>query len=30
MIAGNKKNVDMKALEKYGEVRMIKFEEIYK
>ena len=30
MIAGNKKDVDMKALEKYGEVRMIKFDEIYK
>ena len=30
MIAGNKKNVDMKALEKYGEVRMVKFDEMYK
>ncbi len=30
MIVGNKKDVDMKALEKYGEVRMVKFDEIYK
>ena len=30
MITGNKKDVDMKALEKYGEVRMVKFDEIYK
>lgn len=30
MIAGNKKKVDMKALEKYGELRMVKFDEIYK
>ena len=30
MIAGNKRNVDMKALEKYGELRMVKFDEIYK
>ncbi|MBR3915462.1 MAG: hypothetical protein IKJ64_07070, partial [Bacteroidales bacterium] len=30
MITGNKKDVDMKALEKYGEVKMIKFDEIYK
>ncbi|MBQ8223688.1 MAG: insulinase family protein [Bacteroidales bacterium] len=30
MIAGNKKKVDMKALEKYGEVKMVKFDEIYK
>ena len=30
MIVGNKKDVDMKVLKKYGEVRMVKFDEIYK
>ena len=30
MIAGNKKDVDIKALEKYGEVKFLKFSEIYK
>ena len=30
MIAGNKKDVDVKALEKYGEVKFLKFDEIYK
>ena len=30
MIAGNKKKVDMKALEKYGEIKFVKFDEIYR
>ena len=30
MIAGNKKNVDIKALEKYGKVKFLKFKDIYK
>ncbi|MBR4155124.1 MAG: insulinase family protein [Bacteroidales bacterium] len=30
MIAGNKKDVDIKALEKYGEVKFLKFDQIYK